>query len=40
MRISLISGPELIARVFKAMLEEPMNDLTKKQVFGKVLYYL
>lgn len=32
--------PELIARVFKAKLEELMNDLTKKEVFGKVLYYL
>ena len=32
--------PELTARVFKAKLEELMNDLTKKQVFGKVLYYL
>ena len=32
--------PELIARVIKTKLKELMNDLTVKQVFGKVIYHL
>lgn len=31
--------PELISRIFNAKLGELLDDLTKKQVFGKVKYY-